>query len=99
MAFLQVSPGLVFTGRRHSRSATSFSFPWVGRRPMRTPSKILSYMGIPCSAVASFMGVIAQVRDLFMSLIHTCELSDANPFDYLIQLQNHASELAESPRD
>jgi hypothetical protein len=64
-----------------------------------TPSKILSYMGIPCSAVASFMGVIAQVRDLFMSLIHTCELSDANPFDYLIQLQNHASELAESPRD
>ena len=34
-----------------------------------------------------------------MSLIHTCELSDANPFDYLTQLQRHASELAESPRD
>jgi hypothetical protein len=64
-----------------------------------TPSKILSYMGIPCSAVARFMGVIAQVGDLFMSLIHTCELSDANPFDYLTQLQHHASELAESPRD
>ena len=41
----------------------------------------------------------AQVGDLFMSLIHTCELSDANPFDYLTQLQRHASELAESPRD
>ena len=40
----------------------------------------------------------AQVGDLFMSLIHTCELSDANPFDYLTQLQRHASELAESPR-
>jgi hypothetical protein len=63
------------------------------------PSKILSYMGIPCSAVAGFMGVIAQVGDLFMSLIHTCELSDANPFDYLTQLQRHASELAENPRD
>ena len=34
-----------------------------------------------------------------MSLIHTCELSHANPFDYLTQLQRHASELAESPRD
>jgi len=34
-----------------------------------------------------------------MSLIHTCELSNANPFDYLTQLQRHASDLAESPRD
>jgi hypothetical protein len=34
-----------------------------------------------------------------MSLIHTCELSDANPFDYLTQLQRHAADLAESPRD
>jgi transposase len=41
----------------------------------------------------------AQVGDLFMSLIHTCELSDANPFDYLTELQRHAAELAESPRD
>jgi len=41
----------------------------------------------------------AQVGDLFMSLIHTCELSHANPFDYLTQLQRHASELAESPHD
>jgi len=41
----------------------------------------------------------AQVGDLFMSLIHTCELSDANPFDYLTELQRHASELVGSPRD
>jgi hypothetical protein len=34
-----------------------------------------------------------------MSLIHTCELCDANPFDYLTQLQRHAADLAESPRD
>jgi transposase len=41
----------------------------------------------------------AQVGDLFMSLIHTCELSAANPFDYLTELQRHASELAANPRD
>ena len=28
-----------------------------------------------------------------MSLIHTCELNGGNPFDYLIELQKHASEL------
>jgi len=39
----------------------------------------------------------AHVGDLFMSLIHTCELSDANPFDYLTQLQLHAGELARNP--
>ena len=32
----------------------------------------------------------AEVGDLFMSLIHTCELNDANPFDYLTELQKHA---------
>ncbi len=32
-----------------------------------------------------------------MSLIHTCELADANPFDYLNELQRHASELAANP--
>jgi hypothetical protein len=39
----------------------------------------------------------AHVGDLFMSLIHTCELSDTNPFDYLTQLQRHAGELARNP--
>jgi transposase len=39
----------------------------------------------------------AQVGDLFMSLIHTCELNQANPFDYLTQLQRHPDELATSP--
>ncbi len=36
----------------------------------------------------------AQVGDLFMSLIHTCELCDANPLDYLTALQKHSAELA-----
>jgi hypothetical protein len=39
----------------------------------------------------------ARVGDLFMSLIHTCELSGANPFDYLSQLQRHAGELPRNP--
>ena len=39
----------------------------------------------------------AEVGDLFMSLIHTCDLNDANPFDYLIELQKHAVELAKNP--
>jgi transposase len=39
----------------------------------------------------------ADAGDLFMSLIHTCELAGANPFDYLIQLQRHARELAANP--
>jgi transposase len=39
----------------------------------------------------------AEVGDLFMSLIHTCELNDANPFDYLTELRKHAEELAKNP--
>ena len=41
----------------------------------------------------------ARVGDLFMSLIHTCELNDANPFRYLTELQKHAPELAATPAD
>jgi transposase len=36
--------------------------------------------------------------DLFMSLIHTCELCGANPFDYLTE-QQHAAELKSKPSD
>ena len=39
----------------------------------------------------------ARVGDLFMSLIHTCELNGVNPFDYLTQLQKHAHELSSNP--
>ena len=41
----------------------------------------------------------AQVGDLFMSLIHTCQLCDANSFDYLSELQRHARELAANPAE
>ena len=39
----------------------------------------------------------AAVGDLHMSLIHTCELCGANPFDYLTQLQRHVEEVAAAP--
>lgn len=39
----------------------------------------------------------AHVGDLFMSLIHTCELEAVNPFQYLTALQRHADALAANP--
>jgi transposase len=41
----------------------------------------------------------AAAGDLYLSLIHTCELNGANPFDYLTELQRHASEVAVAPGD
>ncbi|MBI4262997.1 MAG: IS66 family transposase [Acidobacteria bacterium] len=39
----------------------------------------------------------ARVGDLFMSLIHTCELEHVNPFAYLTDLQRHADAMAANP--
>jgi transposase len=39
----------------------------------------------------------AEVGDLFMSLIHTCNLNHVNPFDYLTALQKHAPDLGDHP--
>ena len=39
----------------------------------------------------------AHVGDLFMSLIHTCELEGINPFQYLTALQRHPDALAANP--
>ena len=41
----------------------------------------------------------AGVGDLFMSLIHTCELNGVNTFDYLMALNQHARELSSHPAD
>jgi transposase len=41
----------------------------------------------------------ARMGDLFMSLIHTCELCGANPFDYLTELQRHVPELKSKPAE
>jgi transposase len=39
----------------------------------------------------------AKVGDLFMSLIYTCQLNEANPFDYLTELQQHTEALTVCP--
>jgi hypothetical protein len=39
----------------------------------------------------------ARVSDLFMSLIHTCQLSEVNAFEYLTVLQQNADHLAREP--
>jgi hypothetical protein len=41
----------------------------------------------------------ARIGDLFMSLIHTCQLSSVNPFDYLTQLLRNKEAIARSPAD
>jgi transposase len=41
----------------------------------------------------------AEMADLFMSLIHTCELNGVNPFDHLTELQRHAEELKRKPSE
>ena len=41
----------------------------------------------------------AHVGDVFMSLIHTAELSHIAPFEYLVALQRHATALAANPAD
>ena len=39
----------------------------------------------------------AEVGDIFMSLIYTCESCKANPFEYLQALQKHAADVADKP--
>jgi hypothetical protein len=39
----------------------------------------------------------ARVGDMYMSLIHTCELNQANPFDYLTELLHHTDEVRANP--
>ena len=39
----------------------------------------------------------AHTGDLFMSLIHTCELNGANPLDYLTELLRHSADVSAHP--
>ena len=41
----------------------------------------------------------AQMGDLFMSLIHTCEHNDGNAFDYLTELLRHTEVLNQNPSE
>lgn len=39
----------------------------------------------------------ARVGDIFMSLIHTCQLGGVNPFNYLTALVQNASQVLRQP--
>ena len=39
----------------------------------------------------------AYIADLYMSIIHTCTLAGANPFEYLTELEKNASEMRKNP--
>jgi transposase len=41
----------------------------------------------------------AGVGDLFMTLIHSCELHGVNAYDYLTELQKNAGELSCHPQE
>ena len=41
----------------------------------------------------------AHVGDVFMSLIHTCELGGVNPFEYLTEIERHADHVGMNPRN
>lgn len=38
----------------------------------------------------------ADVGDVFMTLIHTAELSGVNPFDYLTELLRHPGQVSDN---
>jgi transposase len=40
----------------------------------------------------------ARTGDLFMSLIHTCRLNGANPFDYLLAIARHPEAVKLIPK-
>ena len=39
----------------------------------------------------------AYIGDLFMSIIHTCNLNNVNPLDYLVILQKYCSDVLKNP--
>lgn len=41
----------------------------------------------------------AHIGDVFMTLIHSCEFSHANPLDYVMDLQQRANAAAQTPTD
>jgi hypothetical protein len=40
----------------------------------------------------------AYIGDLYMSLIHTCDLAGANPFDYLTELERNSAAVQKNPQ-
>ena len=68
---------------------------------IRIPTQLRLGESLPNRKNALFYRTLhgAEVGDLFMTLIHTCQLCGANSFDYLTELQRHARELTANPAE
>lgn len=68
---------------------------------IRIPTQLRLGESLPNRKNALFYKTLhgAEVGDLFMSLIHTCQLAGVNSFEYLTELQRHAGELAARPEE
>jgi hypothetical protein len=95
-----LSPGMLFWRRR----PTAVSDPVSSNRAADCADKNYGQWPPDFShLLASFYACAhsdgAGVGDLFMSLIHTCELNAANPFDYLTELLRHSAGLKQRPSE
>lgn len=82
---------LFFSGRQHAGENLADVLARRSRCAMRCPAT--------CRRLCRPYGRMAwrTAGGSSMSLIHTCQLCGANPFDYLTALQNHAAKLASDP--
>ena len=71
------------------------------RRLGRRPSTFLAITALSSTNWNWFYRTMhgAEVGDLFMTLIHTCQLCGAHSFDYLTELQRHVRELTANPTE
>ena len=53
----------------------------------------VNWLRVPTCVGGADGAFVYGVGNLFTSLIHTCELSGASPFDDLTELQRHAAAL------
>jgi hypothetical protein len=72
-----------------------------------TPARLVRIVAQPIYEV--LIGLAAQgqllqnddthrIGDVHMSLIHTCELNQVHPFDYLMALQQHVAAVPKAPQ-
>jgi hypothetical protein len=80
-----------------SRDADALDRLWADDLEVAVPHMAVMTRDEASSLYRTLNG--AQVGDLFMSLIDTCQLCGAHSFDYLIEIQRHARELAARPSE
>ena len=77
---------------------------WIDQGHLRRSASALQLAGISypsqvCRKDTLFYRTLqrAAVGDLYMSLIHTCELNKVSAFEYLVALLQHPDAIAKKP--